>query len=74
MNEINVLAKQGIGVNQDVIMAKLLSVMLAWRGGLPAADEPQEVEKFREKFERWYYRFIKRHIFSIRRKMSVGHR
>ena len=74
MNEINVQAKQGIGMNQDVIMAKLLSVMLAWRGGPPPADEPQEVEKFREKFERWYYRFIKRHRFLIRRKMSVGQR
>ena len=72
VDEINILAKQGIAVNQDLVMAKLLSVTPTWRGGLPGDDKPQKAEKFRKQFGRWYYRFIKRQRFSIRRKTSVG--
>ncbi|CAN0310897.1 unnamed protein product, partial [Pylaiella littoralis] len=30
------------------------------------------MEKFQKRFNAWYYRFLKRHRFSIRRKTSVG--
>ncbi|CAN0354263.1 unnamed protein product [Pylaiella littoralis] len=53
-------------------MAKLLSEMPTFSGGMPSQDEPEKMEKFQKRFNAWYYRFLKRHRFSIRRKTSVG--
>ncbi|CAN0173414.1 unnamed protein product, partial [Pylaiella littoralis] len=53
-------------------MAKLLSEMPTFSGGMPSQDEPEKMENFQKRFNAWYYRFLKRHRFSIRRKTSVG--
>ncbi|CAM9935722.1 unnamed protein product, partial [Pylaiella littoralis] len=72
VDEVNTLGKQGIAVTGDIVMAKLLAMMPKFQGGLPDVDKPAEMETFRKNFKRWYYKFLKRHRFSIRRKTSVG--
>lgn len=72
VDEVNTLSKQGVAVSSKIVMMKLLELMPNFQGGLPSADKPVEVEVFEKKFKRWYYRFLKRHRFSIRRKTSVG--
>ncbi|CAM9291828.1 unnamed protein product, partial [Pylaiella littoralis] len=72
VDEINALRKNGAAVTRDLVLAKLLSEMPKFGGGLPSASEPQKMEQFQKRFNAWYYRFLKRHRFSIRRKTSVG--
>ncbi|CAM9303213.1 unnamed protein product, partial [Hapterophycus canaliculatus] len=72
VDEVNTLSKQGVAVSSKIVMRKLLELMPNFQGGLPSADKAVEVEVFEKKFKRWYYRFLKRHRFSIRRKTSVG--
>lgn len=72
VDEINTLRKNGAAVTRDLVMAKLLSEMPTFSGGMPSQDEPEKMEKFQKRFNAWYYRFLKRHRFSIRRKTSVG--
>ena len=72
VHEINNLGKQDVAVSSSIVMAKLLALMPNVQGGMPGPDKPVEVEQFDRKSKRWYYRFLKRHRFSIRRRTSVG--
>ncbi|CAN0414539.1 unnamed protein product, partial [Pylaiella littoralis] len=72
VDEINTLRKNGAAVTRDLVMAKLLAEMPTFAGGAPSADDPEKMENIRRLYNAWYYRFLKRHRFSIRRKTSVG--
>eukprot|EP00903_Cladosiphon_okamuranus_P013282 g12382.t1 len=72
VDEINCLRKHGAVVNADLVVAKHLQEMPTFQGGLPPAEQSEAAEKFRKGFKSWYYRFLKRHRFSIRRTTSVG--
>lgn len=64
---IRVMHEEHHGVVRQEVLDKVLQLKPNTCGGLPSSSDPTALRKFNRRFDKWYARFRKRHMLSIRR-------